>query len=409
MPYEFRFPDVGEGIHEGIVQKWFVKEGDKVKADQPLGEIETDKAVVEMPSPKTGTIYKLHVKEGETIKVGEVMITILLEGESPDKIESKSESKNQKEISYTGSVVGFLEEAKEVQSIQTFNKAVSSQSKPNIQATPAVRNLAKRLKVDLSTIAGTNPGSPITLKDVQSAAGHTAAKYEGEIERIKISSIRKIAAERMVESFYTAPQVTNMNEADATELFKLRESEKPKYEKEGIKLTFMPYIIKAVQIALQKNPYLNSSIDGDEIIIKKYYNIGIAAETEDGLMVPVIKKIEEKDIRKIAVEMDKLTNEARERKINLMDLRGSSFSITNLGALGAEFFTPILNYPEVGILGVGKISDKPIVKNGKIEIRKILPMSLTYDHRAVDGAHAARFINDLIKLLENPREIEVCD
>jgi len=186
----------------------------------------------------------------------------------------------------------------------------------------------------------------------------------------------------------------------------LREEEKAKHEEEGINLTFMPYIVKAVQIALEKNPNLNASVEGEEIVIKKYYNIGIAIDTEEGLIVPVIKRVNQKDLKSIAQEIQKLADEARSRKINLMDLKGGSFTVTNLGAIGAEFFTPILNYPETGILGVGRIMEKPAARKGKIEIRKMMPLSLTYDHRAVDGAQAARFMNDLIGLLENPEEIK---
>ena len=425
MPYKFIFPDVGEGIHEGTIVKWFVNEGDKVKADQPLGEVETDKAVVEMPCPKTGAIGKIHVKEGGIIHVGEAMVTILLEGEKIDNIEINKEkiSSQKEEIfseKYTGSVVGFLEEAKEVQPI--IQHQASKQAVSEIKATPAVRNLAKKLNADLAMIKGTGLGGVITASDVQTFASakppsepkessgeiKVIKKYDlyGYLERHPLQGIRKITANKMTESIYTAPQVTNMNEADVTELAELREEEKAKHEEEGINLTFMPYIVKAVQIALEKNPNLNASVEGEEIVIKKYYNIGIAIDTEEGLIVPVIKRVNQKDLKSIAQEIQKLADEARSRKINLMDLKGGSFTVTNLGAIGAEFFTPILNYPETGILGVGRIMEKPAARKGKIEIRKMMPLSLTYDHRAVDGAQAARFMNDLIGLLENPEEIK---
>lgn len=416
MPYEFIFPDVGEGIHEGTIVKWLVKEGDKVKADQPLGEIETDKAVVEMPCPKTGVIGKVHVKEGGIIHVGEVMITILLEGENAENAGKQEHSKaEKKEEKYTGSVVGFLEEAKEVQPIAQA-AAYAKKQASEIRAAPAVRNLAKQLGADLSAIKGTGPEGSITIQDVQKAS-HGAQepaeikvtrKYDlyGYLERHLLHGIRKAVASKMTESMYTAPQVTNMNEADATELAKLREREKGDYGKEGIKLTFLPYIAKAVQIALEKNPSLNASVEGQKIIIKKYYNLGIAVDTEEGLVVPVVKRVNQKNLKEIAKEIQKLSEEAKSRKINLMDLKGGSFTITNLGAIGVGFFTPILNYPETGVLGVGRIIDKPVARKGKVEVRKIMPLSLTYDHRAVDGAQAARFMNDLIALLENPYTIK---
>lgn len=422
MPYKFIFPDVGEGIHEGTIVKWFVKEGDKVKADQPLGEIETDKAIVEMPCPKTGVIGKIHVKEGGIIHVGEIMVTILLEGESTGDMKKEDSRHAQKEEKYTGSVVGFLEEAKEVQPI--VHHQASKQAVSKIKATPAVRNLAKQLGVNLKNVAGTGMEGAITASDIQKATGSKPAesleanqaigeikvtrKYDlyGYLERHPFHGVKKIIASKMTESMYTAPQVTNMNEADVTELAELRESEKEKYSKDGIKLTYMPYIAKAVQIALEKNPNLNASVEGDEIVIKKYYNIGIATDTEDGLIVPVVKRVNQKNLKEIVQEIQKLAEEARSRKINLMDLKGGSFTITNLGAIGVEFFTPILNYPETGILGVGRIVEKPVARKGKIELRKMMPLSLTYDHRAVDGAQAARFMNDLIELLENPGGIK---
>ena len=326
MVYEFKFPDVGEGIHEGEIVKWFVKEGDKIKADEPLGEIETDKAIVEMPSPKSGKILKIHVQAGGIIHVGETMVTILEEHETEADAKKHMEAKEKKDVPYTGSVVGFLEEAKDVKPI-----AVKKESKPIMQeksilATPAVRNLAKQLNVDLNAIKGTGA--------------------------------------------------------------------------EGIKLTFLPYIVKAVALCLKEHPYLNASLEEEEIVLKKYYNIGIAVDTEDGLIVPFFKGADAKDIKAIAKDIDKLANDARNRKINLMDLRGSSFSVSNLGSVGVEFFTPIINYPESAILGVGRIIEKPVVKSGKIEIRKMLPLSLTYDHRIVDGAQAARFMMDLMERLQ---------
>ncbi len=446
MPYEFIFPDVGEGIHEGEIVKWFVKEGDKVKADEPLGEIETDKAVVEMPSPKSGKILKLHVPAGGIIHVGEVMVTILEEHETEEDAKKHIESKKseKKDVPYTGSVVGFVEEAKDVSPIYgktpiqvAHSSSLLKSESTSIQATPAVRNLAKQLNVDLATLRGTGAGGRITIEDVQKASGtkketaqsnvselgderardelshvtrtrsqlagiKVVRKYDffGYIDRVPLHGVKKAVANKMSESIFTAAQLTNMHEADVTELAALREKEKVAYEKEGIKLTFMPYIVKAVALCLQEHHYLNASLEGEEIVLKKYYNVGVAVDTEDGLMVPVVKGAQAKDIKTIAKEVDKLANDARTRKMNLMDLRGGTFTITNLGSVGVEFFTPIINYPESAILGVGRIVEKPVVRNGKIDARKILPLSLTYDHRIVDGAQAARFMIDVIKRLE---------
>jgi len=412
MVYEFKFPDVGEGIHEGEIVKWFVKEGDKIKADEPLGEIETDKAMVEMPSAKSGRILKIHVQAGGIIHVGETMVTILEEHETEADAKKHMEAKEKKDVPYTGSVVGFLEEAKDVKPI-----AVKKESKPIMQeksilATPAVRNLAKQLNVDLNAIKGTGAEGIITIEDVQKATSSVkkdesagikiTKKYDffGYIDRVPLHGVKKAVANKMAESIFTAVQLTNMHEADVSELAALREKEKAAYEKEGIKLTFLPYIVKAVALCLKEHPYLNASLEEEEIVLKKYYNIGIAVDTEDGLIVPVVKGADAKDIKAIAKDIDKLANDARNRKINLMDLRGSSFSVSNLGSVGVEFFTPIINYPESAILGVGRIIEKPVVKSGKIEIRKMLPLSLTYDHRIVDGAQAARFMMDLMERLQ---------
>ncbi len=441
MPYEFKFPDVGEGIHEGEIQKWFVKEGDKIKADQPLGEIETDKAIVEMPSPKSGKILKLHVPAGGIIHVGEIMVTILEEHETeedvkkkgiileepkkaevreassaPTLVEKKEAKKESKSVvPYTGSVVGFLEEAKDVKPLAEIKKETKiTIQEPSILAIPAVRNLAKQLNVDLNKIKGTGADGRITIEDVQKASGaakkeepaptsiKVTRKYDffGYIDRLPLHGIKKSVAAKMAESIFTAAQLTNMHEFDVTELAELREKEKKEYEKDGIKLTFMPYIVKAVALCLQEHPYLNSSLEGEDIVLKKYYNIGVAVDTEEGLMVPVVKGAAAKDTKTIAKEIEKLANDARSRKINLMDIKGGTFTVSNLGSVGVQFFTPIINYPESAILGVGRIMEKPVAKSGKVEIRKMLPLSLTYDHRIVDGAQAARFMMDLIVRLE---------
>jgi len=423
MPYEFKFPDVGEGIHEGEIVKWLVKEGDKVKADQPLGEIETDKAVVEMPSPKSGKILKLHVPAGGIIHVGETMVTILeehetdadakkhMEAKAQEKHEPKKEAKS--DVPYTSSVVGFLEEAKDVKPIPAARTEAKTASQPSILATPAVRNLAKQLNVDLNSIKGTGPEGRITIEDVQksgsakkedpSQAGiKITRKYDffGYVDRVPLHGVKKVVAQKMTESIFTAAQLTNMHEADVTELSSLREKEKSAYEKEGVKLTFVTYIVKAVALCLKEHPYLNALLEGDEIVLKKYYNIGVAVDTEEGLIVPVVKGADAKDIKTIAKDINKLANDARSKKVNLMDLRGGTFSVSNLGSVGVEFFTPIINYPESAILGVGRIIEKPVARSGKVEIRKMLPLSLTYDHRIVDGAQAARFMMDFMTKLQ---------
>ena len=390
MAFEFKFPDVGEGVTEGTIIRWKVKEGDKVEADQPLAEIETDKAVVEPPSPKKGFILKLTHKEGETIKVGEVLVVI---GEKGEKVE---ESKKP----YTGSVVGFLEEAPE--------EMPKAKTGKKILAAPVVRQLAKELKVNLAEIVGTGPEGRITEYDVRkvgAARAKVRKKYDffGYIDRVPLKGIRKITADKMKEAVSNAALVTHHDHVDVTELSKVKETEKEKATKKNVHLTYLPFIIKAVIEALKKHPYVASSVEEDEIIIKKYYNIGVAVDTPEGLMVPVIKGADKKKLYELAAEVDNFVEKAKTRKIDLMDLRGGVFTITNIGVIGSTYFTPIVNYPETCILGTGRVEDKAVVINGKIEIRKVMPISFTYDHRVLDGAEAARFMNDLRDLLEKPR------
>ncbi len=395
MVYEFKFPDVGEGISEGDIVKWLVKEGDLVKQDQTLAKVETDKAIVEISSPKEGKILKLHVKEGETIKVGSVLVTF--EGEGP--VAKKSFG-----------VVGELEEAKKAIEIPRVTVVASI----NVLATPIVRRLAKELSIDITKIRGTGLGGRITEEDLRNSKGEikqtrVVKKYDlfGYVDRVPFKGIRKATAKKMIESIYTATHVTHMDDCDVTKLSGLRETKKIEAEKKGVKLTYLPYIVKAVIESLKLHPYLNSELDeeNDEIILKKYFNIGVAVGTEDGLLVPVVKIADQKNLFDIAKEIEGLAKSVKERTIDIMDLKGSCFTITNVGSLGGVYATPIINFPEVAILALGRIADKVVVIDSKMAIRKILPLSLSFDHRIIDGAEAARFVNDLKKYLENPELI----
>ncbi len=413
MVYDFKFPDVGEGITEGEIVRWLVKEGEEVKADQPLVEIETDKAIVELPSPKKGKILKLYHKPGDTVKVGEVLVRIQDE-------ESREEMKESKK--FYGVVGELPAEEKIVERKEVLEDKKESQKE--ILATPAVRRLARDLGVDLTMITGTGKDGRITEEDVRNAAkvsmlehaeeiqktetkaSITRKEYDmyGYVERLPIKGVRKVIAEKMVKGANIAAPVTHIDEADITELFRWREREKIFAEQKGIKLTFLPFIMKACVRSLKQHPKFNASFDDEhyEIIIKKYYNIGFAVDTPAGLMVPVIKGVDEKSILDIAKEIYELANAARNRTIDLGDLRGGTFTITNFGSIRGIFATPIVNYPEVAILGIGRIFDKLVSKDKKIYVRKILPLSFTFDHRVADGAEAARFMDTLIKYLEDP-------
>lgn len=422
MPNEVKLPDVGEGLTEAEIVKWKVKKGDKIKEHETLCEIETDKAIVEIPSPFSGTILELRHKEGDTVKVGEALALIGKENEKIQEIkpeiikpkknaiekETKTASISERKTSVVGSIPETVEE-------------LTSQSKEisEILATPATRRLARELQIDITKIKGTGKDGRITEEDTRKISQakevpqlekekviRVIKKYDvyGYVDRVPLKGIRKATSGRMMQAIKNQALVTTMDEVDVTELSIIREKERLIAEKKKIKLTFLPFIIKAIVAGLKELPIFASELDQEheEIIVKKYYNIGIAVATDDGLVVPVLKGADQKSILHIAQEIQQLAEKARSRKIDLADLKGSSFSITNYGSIGGIFGNPIPNYPDSAILGIGKIQEKPIVRNNKIEIRKILPLSFTFDHRVTDGAQAAEFMNIIKQHLEDP-------
>lgn len=427
MPFEFKLPDIGEGIHEGEIVKWLVKEGDFVREDQPMVEVMTDKATVEIPAPRAGKILKLHAKEGEVVKVGSVLVTIEEVGEA--KPEPKREP-------VTVSVAPQPRpEPEPVAAVATAAATAITAPPPppsptaapaqRVLATPATRKLARELGIDISQVQGTGPGGRVTDEDVRRfAAARTAppppapapkptapafapsaAATDRREERIPLRGIRKRIVEHMHKSKTTAAHFTYVDEVDMTELIQLREQMKPLAEQKGVKLTYLPFIVKASVAALKEMPMLNASLDETtgEIVLKKYYNIGIATATDDGLIVPVVKDADRKSLLEIAAEIERLAKAAREGKIALQDIQGGTFTITSLGALGGLFATPIINYPEVAILGIHEIKKRPVVKDNQIVIREIMYVSLSFDHRLIDGDVGARFCKKIISYLENPK------
>ncbi len=441
MAHEFRFPDVGEGIKEGKIVKWLVKVGDTVNADDSIAEVETDKAVVELPAPESGTILKRNGKEGDTIHVGDSLVVIGKPGEDTNNIENPRQAGENEHVS-TG-VVGEVpkEEQPEVQIKQIERRPDSDETA--VMATPAVRALAKDLGLDLSKIEATGLGGRITEQDVKEAPGqkqNTTSKvsktedtgstpspssapqqaskvkikakndFFGYIEHVDYKGMRKAIGEHM-EKAWTAPTVTHMEKIDVTELYKLREAEKKQIEKTmGIKLTYLAFIVKATAKALEKHPMLNAQLDkeNEDIIIKKYYNIGIAVDTGNGLVVLVIKVVQDKSVIQIAKEIIELAEKGRHKKLDAMEMRGGTFTITNIGSIGGVYATPVLNSPETAILGVMRMLDEALVINNKVEIRKTMNFVLTFDHRITDGAEAARFMNTLKQNLED-RELLLLD
>jgi len=434
---EFKFPDVGEGIHEGKIVKWHVKEGDAVKADDVLVEVETDKAIVELPSPATGKIASINFHEGTEIRVGETLVTI--DDGSPSITQATAKPQEQKPAT-----MGLLPQVPKVLSdFRTRNPpnpkletgdhvALSHKSSisfgtgdrkpdaqnPNPLATPSTRKLARELGIEISRVQGTGPAGRISDDDVRKAAAATTggpqktsppAKLQpspisGEEVRIPLTGYRKAIAERMSYSKAHIPHACGMDLVDVTRLVALREKEKHQFEPKGVKLTYLPFIVKACVIALRKYPTFNAHFDNDtnEVIAKRDINIGIAVDTPDGLTAPVIKNADHKSVIEVAQEIEHLAMLAREKKLTLDEVKGGTFTITNVGSVGGMFSTPIINPPEIAILGIHRIRDMPLVIDGKIEARKVMGISMCFDHRVVDGAIATEFMNEIKQHLEDP-------
>lgn len=418
--FEFKFPDVAESIQEGTIVSWKVKVGETVKADQILGEVETAKATVEMPSPKAGKVVKIHLKPGEIIKVGQTMVTLEV---AKEEVSPKNDASSAKSSAQSaGGVVGFIPQS--MDEVFKANSVVEkkAEQRSNSLATPAIRQFAKQRGVDLEVIKGTGPQGRITVQDIENAKQGTQSespkisssepritkKYDlwGYIDHLPLSPIRKVIADRMTQS-WRIPTVTHADEFDVTSLVQVREKEKETAKKKGVKLTYLAFILKAALQSLKKHPFLNATLDEkyQEIIVKKYYNIGIAVDTPDGLVVPVLKRTEHKDLYTIAKEIEKYADLAAKKKLDLADMKGGSFTITNIGVIGGTLFTPIINAPEVAILGVGKLAQKAVVVEEKVVIRWMLPLVVSFDHRVVDGAEAARFLSDLGQFLQQPKDL----
>ena len=434
MSYVFRLPDIGEGIHEGEILKWFVAEGDEVKEDDVLFEVQNDKAVVEIPSPVAGTVEKLLVPEGTVAVVGDKLIQIdapgyedLHEEDEADAGTEETEAQVQataekgKEIEKEEAPKDEKETAKE-----TPVAATDVDVNRRIIAMPSVRKFARDNDVDIRQVAGSGKNGRVMKEDVEAfksggqpvtEAVETEAKSESATQaqpasleaefpetRSKMPSMRKLIAKAMVNSKHTAPHVTLLDEVDVTELVAHRNKFKLIAAEQDIKLTYLPYVVKALVSTLRKFPELNTSFDEatEEIIQKHYFNIGIAADTERGLVVPVVKHADRKSMFAISDEINELAVKARDSKLTMSEMSGASSSISNIGSAGGLWFTPIINHPEVSILGIGRIAEKPVVKNGEIVAVPVLALSLVFDHRMMDGATAQRALNHIKEMLSNP-------
>ena len=417
---EIKFVDVGEGITEGHVQKWLVKDGDDVKEDQPVVQVETDKAIVNAPSPVSGRI-KINAQNDTVVHVGDVLAYIGDEAELKAISQPKTQQPQQSPDAHQQKSVQPQQQSEKP--IQTDEQLNQPQRQSEILATPYVRKLARDSNIDLSKVTGTGPGGRVLENDIRSHLNQAATtlkqipkfsevledKHAGDITRVPMSQTRKAIAKN-VELSLSIPTFTHMDLINANNLYNTVKKEKPNIEGLGVKLTILPFIIKATVEALKENPMANSSYDRDrqEIIVKKYYNIGLAAEAPDGLKVVVIRDADKKSIIQIAKEIQELHEKIKNMTITIDEMRDTSFTITNVGSLGGGFLSvPIINYPDVGILGIHLIRDMPVIENGELKAGKVLPFSLVFDHRVVDGAEAVKFGNALIKYIEDPAFLEI--
>lgn len=418
--YEFRLPDVGEGMHECEVVKLHVKVGDQVQEFDTVADVQTDKAVVEIAAPVSGTIKELKVAEGEIAIVDEVMIVFEVEGEGNATAKAAQPAAN--EAGDKPQAETDQASTKDVAQDAKAQEAPAANKKQSVSAMPSVRKLARELQVDITQVPGSGKHGRILAEDVKAFADggqkqpasaepqqqptqiQTTLDTQAAEERIPLRGIRRTIAQRMTHSKHTAPHVTLMDEFDVTELVALRKWGKQVAAERNIKLTYLPFIIKAAVAALKEFPSLNASIDDEkeEIVLKRYYNIGLATATEHGLLVPVIKAADQKTMFEIADEITDKAARGRDLKLAPDEMANGTFTISNIGGYGTQFFTPIINHPQVAILGVGTIQEKPVVREGEVVVRPQMFFSLTVDHRLVDGEEAALFLRRIKQLLENP-------
>ena len=431
---EFKLPELGEGIESGQVIEVLVAPGERVSLEQPLLEVETDKAAVEIPSPADGTVVEVLVSAGDTVAIDQILVRI--KGDSEDKepagakadASAVADEEEEKSPAATEKPAQKRKPAKEEKKPSPKrsprrDSATAPSGSLKVAAAPSVRRLARELGVELGSVTGSGPRGRILEKDVKAHAkaiitsvssAQAAAPAEldlpdfsrwGETVTESFSTVRKLTAERLTQA-WAAPHVTQFDKADATRLEELRKLNKEKVSEAGGNLTVTAILVKALSRALSEFPKFNSSIHmgSRTIVYKKYVNIGVAVDTERGLLVPVIRDADKKDVTQISVELTDISSRAREKRLSPDRLQGGSFTITNLGGIGGTFFTPILNPPEVAILGVSRSSFEPVYADGEFVPRFMLPLSLSYDHRIIDGAEAARFLRWLCEMLERSPE-----
>jgi pyruvate dehydrogenase E2 component (dihydrolipoamide acetyltransferase) len=443
MAREFKLPDIGEGISEVELLRWYVKEGDAVREDQNLAEIETDKAVADLPSPYTGVVSRLHFKSGDHIPVGAVLVSFTEEGQkAAEPVQSRTEEPVPEQ---PAGVEASSTVAAETTEGRPPAPPTSERGGGRVLAAPATRRRARELGVDLAAVRGSGPGGRVTIEDVerhardgqQVAAALKAPPPEvegapaepalpeqpprvapervplpdfgqwGQVERVPLTATRRQIARKMAQSLFTAPHAAALDEVDVTELETLRTQAQERFKDRHVHLTLLPFVMKATIAGLKQFPTLNASLDDEkqELILKRYYHLGIAMDTERGLIVPVVRDVDRKSVIELAAELGEKVRRTRAGKIGVDELRGGTFTLTNAGAVGGHAFIPIINYPEVAILGIGRAQPKPVVREGQIVARTMLPLSLSFDHRVVDGADVVRFLARVMHVLEDPMQL----
>ncbi|TSA33026.1 MAG: 2-oxo acid dehydrogenase subunit E2 [Porphyromonadaceae bacterium] len=430
MRYIFKFPDIGEGLDEGIIAEWYVEKGQSVEMGQPLLKMETDKVVTDIPSPKTGIIAALYGHVGETIHVGSPLVEYDMPGiNGADAIAEAAKPAFETVKEEGAGVVGTLEIADSSAYLPASSEAETASvrretpgSQRRALATPVARAMARELGVNINLVPGTGPAGRVIKSDIENYYSKVGkidvtrhdpdvpdrlslvTRHDLEVEIKPLSQIRKIIARNMIQSKHNAAHMTVFDEVEVSELVRIRYKYKEQFEKEGIKLSYLPFILKATALALKSHPVLNAELDLDNsrMIYKKYYHLGIAVDTEEGLVVPVIRNVDRLTIRDIAIAVNQISEKARKRTLTMEDMKDGTFTLTNYGSIGGLYAVPVINYPQAGILGIGRLVEKPVIKNGQIVAGTLLPLSLSIDHRMVDGGEVARFLNRLMEYLSDP-------
>ena len=425
---DVKLPKLGEGADSGIVINVFVKEGDTVAKDQAILELENEKAVASIPSTGAGVVTAVHVKAGDRVSIGQRLVTLSGGAEASPAPASPAAAK-------PAAKKAVAKPAPEPEEVAEESEELEEEiSDAAVAASPSVRKLARELGINLGKIRGSEAGGRIVLGDVRAyiqrlmkaaarpapVAASAAAPAKpvapsidfsqwGPVTKSPVTPLRKVIARRMSESWNAVARVTQFDDIDFTRLGELRKQFAPAYEAKGVKLTLTPFVLKAVAETLKKHPIFNSSLDeaANEIVLKSYIHLGIAVDTDQGLMVPVIRNVDQKSLLELAKELESLAARSRDRKITADEMKGGTFTISNQGAIGGGHFTPIVNLPEVAILGLGRGALKPVVREGKVEVRLMTPMALSYDHRVIDGGSAARFTVDLLAAFHDFKEATV--